>query len=88
MAKIPETFKFGGSPKLSPEKLLEIMELMYRDLAIAINKKPDIYQRTTDGQASDSFLSNGDININTNTRKVEIITSRPTAATVGWTTLS
>lgn len=88
MAKIAETYSAGATENLTVEQLYLIMLDMYRDLAIAINRKPDVYFRTTDGQSTDSFLSNGDLNVNENTNKVEMLTNRPTANTVGWTTLS
>ena len=70
MAKVPETYDVGDSENISPERLLRIMQDMYKDLAIQLNKKPDLYQRSTDGLVTDTFLSNGDININTTTKKV------------------
>lgn len=86
MAKVPEYYNIGNRDNLTIERLLEILEDMYKQLAIAVNKKPDLYQRTTDGQASDTFLSNGDININENTQKVEMLVDR-TSTTVTWKTL-
>ena len=88
MAKISETFAIGDRSDLTPEKLLELLELMYSDLAEAINKKPDVYERTTDGQTTDTFLANGDININTSTLKVEMLTRHVNPTTVTWTQLS
>lgn len=88
MAKVPEYYNVGDRTQMTVEKLLVIVEDMYRDLAIALNRKPDVYERNTDGQSSDTFLSNGDININRLTDKVEMITNHPTAATVTWTQLS
>tara|TARA_R110002126_G_scaffold3502_8_gene20038 strand:- start:1260 stop:1544 length:285 start_codon:yes stop_codon:yes gene_type:complete len=77
MPKISETFSVGDRSNLTVEKLLELLETSYTDLAIAINKKPDCYQRASDGLITDTFLSNGDININTSTHKVEVLTSHP-----------
>ena len=77
MAKIPEFFQVGDRSQMTVEKLLVIVETMYRDLAIAVNRKPDVYERTTDGQTGDTFLSNGDLNINSLTNKVEMITNHP-----------
>lgn len=88
MPKISETFNVGDRSNISPERLLLLLEEMYRDLAISVNRKPDIVQRTTDGLVSDTFLSNGDININLSTNKVEMLTNHPTATTVSWTQLS
>lgn len=88
MAKIPEYLNVGANRELSTDELLRIIEKMYIDIATNLNKKPDIYQRTNDGQTSDVFLSNGDLNININTLKVEMLTSHPTATTVTWTQLS
>jgi hypothetical protein len=86
MAKIPETYNIGSNEDITLERLLDIMLDMYRDIAIQLNKKPDLYQRTTDGQASDTFLSNGDLNLNTTTQKVEMLVDR-TATTVTWKAL-
>jgi hypothetical protein len=58
------------------------------DLAEAVNSKPDLYQRNTDGQVSDTFLAQGSININLSTNKVEMLTNHPTQTTVTWTQLS
>jgi len=88
MAKINEYFNVGDRAGINSERLLEILETMYKDLAIAVNRKPDVYTRTTDGLGTDSFLSNGDISINLNTNKVEMITNHPTSSSVTWTTLS
>ncbi len=85
MARIPETFNLGNIEDM--EELLRQLQEMYTQLAVAINQKPDVYQRTTDGNTNETFLANGDININLNTNKVEMITNH-TATTVVWTTLS
>jgi len=83
MAKIPEYYNAGTKNNLTTEELLEILLDMYRELSIQINKKPDLYIRDTDGQADDIKLSNGDININSSTQKVEMLVDR-TATTVTW----
>ena len=88
MAKVKEYYEVGDRENITPEQLLRIIEDMYRDLAIALNKKPDIYQRSTDGLTSDTFLNNGDININTSTLKVEMLTEHSSSTAVVWTTLS
>lgn len=89
MSRLPETFNFGlQNEELTLEALLLILERMYIDLAIAINTKPDIIQRDTDGQPGDTFLSQGTVNINLITDKVEMLTNHPTQTTVTWTQLS
>lgn len=88
MARIPESFNFGDRQKLSVEDLLVVLERMYVDLATAINSKPDLYQRTNDGQATDTFLAQGSININLNTNKVEMLTNHTSTTNVTWTKLS
>jgi hypothetical protein len=88
MARIPETFNTGDRSNLTVEGLLLLIERVYIDLAVAVNSKPDVYQRRTDGQTNETFLANGDFNINLNTNKVEMLTNHPTATTVTWTTLS
>lgn len=88
MARISETFDFGPMDDMSQEDLLLFLQQMYTQIAVAVNSKPDIYQRDTDGQTTDTFLSNGDININTTTLKVEMLTRHVDPTTVTWTTLS
>ncbi len=88
MAKIPETYLAGEISDLTIEQLYLIITDMYKDLATAINLKPDLFERDTDGLTTDIILSNGTININTITLKVEMLTAHPTANTVTWTTLS
>jgi len=88
MAKIPEYFNVGSREDLTPERLLILMEEMYKQLAVAVNQKPNVYERDTDGLTTDSFLSNGDLNINSSTNKVEMLTNRTSPSAVIWTTLS
>lgn len=90
MSKLPEYFNIGDQKDLDPESLLRLLERMYTTLAVAINKKPDVYQRDVDGQTTDTFLSNGDININLTNDKVEMLTNHPSATptVVTWTELS
>ena len=88
MAKINEYYSVGDRSKIDVEELLRIIEDMYKDLAIAINKKPDLYQRNKDGQTTDTNLNNGDLNINTNTQKVEMLTAHDSTSVVTWKTLS
>ncbi len=88
MASIPEYFDFGNRENMSIEELMVILERMYTDLAIAINQKPDLYQRNTDGQTSDVGLAQGSININLGTNKVEMLTNHTNPTTVVWTQLS
>ena len=88
MARLPETFNFGEKSDISPEKLYELLERMYMDLAEAINSKPDLYQRETDGQTTDTFLAQGSININLLTDKVEMLTNHTSATAVTWKQLS
>lgn len=88
MAKLPESYSVGDQDNLTIPKLLNVIEDMYRDLAIAINRKPDIITRETDGDTSETFLSNGDININLSSDKVEMVTNHVDTSTVTWTQLS
>lgn len=88
MPKIAETFSLPKSGDLSQEELLNLIETLYRDLAIAINRKPDIITRNTDGVATETFLSNGDININLTTDKVEMVTNHTSSTNITWTQLS
>ena len=93
MARIAETFNFGDRSDISTERLFELLDRMYIDLAEAINSKPDLYQRTvngvpTDGDPSDTFLAQGSININTTTNKVEMLTNHVSPTVVTWTQLS
>ena len=88
MPKIPEYYQIGDRKNITLERLLVILEDMYTDLARAVNLKPDIIERDIDGIGDEVFLSNGDININLTTDKVEMLTNHPTTTTVTWTTLS
>lgn len=88
MARLPEYFNIGDQGDLDVEKLMDVLQRMYTDLAVALNSKPDLVQRTVDGQVNDTFLAQGTININLSTNKVQMLTNHPTQATVTWTTLS
>ena len=88
MAKVPEYYSVGDRSNMTVERLLVIIEDVYRDLAIALNKKPDVYQRTTDGLTTDVFLNNGDLNINTTTLKVEVLAEHTSTTAVVWKQLS
>lgn len=95
MARLPNTFNFGDVENDKIEDLMLRLEEMYTLIATAVNSKPDLYQRSDDGvpgagdgQVGDTFLSQGSININLSTNKVEMLTNHPTATTVTWTTLS
>lgn len=88
MASIPEYFNIGDKDNLDSEKLLEILQRMYTDLAVAINAKPDLVQRNVDGQTTDTFLAQGTININLLTDKVEMLTNHVNPTTVTWKQLS
>ena len=92
MVKIPETYNVGDRDNITQERLLELLEDMYTQLAVAINQKPAIYTRNVSGtptaaSAADDFVSIGDINIKTDTGDVEIATQHDTSSTVVWTTL-
>jgi len=88
VVRIPSTFNFGDTENITMEELLIKLQRMYFDLAEAVNSKPDLYQRDTDGQTTDTFLAQGSININLTTDKVEMLTNHPTQTSVTWTQLS
>ena len=88
MARLPDHFNFGEEDSMTVEELVIKLQRMYMDLAEAVNSKPDLYQRTTDGQVADTFLAQGSININLSTNKVEMLTNHISPSTVVWTTLS
>lgn len=88
MANIPTSFNFGDTNDITIEELVVKLQRMYYDLAESINGKPDLYVRESDGQSNDVFLSDGSININTNTNKVEMLTKHNSTTNVTWTTLS
>ena len=88
MVRIPSTFNFGDTENITMEELLIKLQRMYFDLAEAVNSKPDLYQRDTVGQTTDTFLAQGSININLTTDKVEMLTNHPTQTSVTWTQLS
>ena len=88
MAQVQPSLNVGDRTKMTLETLLILLEKAYKDLAEAVNSKPDIYERTTDGQTSDVFLSQGTLNINSTTNKVEMLTAHTSANTVTWKQLS
>ena len=88
MAKIASTFNVGNRENITPERLLELIEEMYKNLAEAVNGKPDFIERSTDGQTDDTFLSQGSLNLNSTTKKVEMLSEHTSATAVTWTTLS
>ena len=87
VGRLADTFDFGDKEQ-DIEQLMLRLNRMYTDIATSVNSKPDLYQRQVDGQAGDIFLSQGSININLATNKVEMLTQHDTATTVIWTTLS
>ena len=88
MGRIPSDFNFGDTKDLTMEELVIKLKRMYFDIASALNQKPDLYQRDTDGQTTDVFLAQGSVNINLITDKVEMLTNHINPTTVTWTTLS
>ena len=88
MARISETFDFGDVTVDNLEEFVLRLSQAYTDLAVAVNSKPDLYEREVDGQTSDTFLAQGSININLLTDKVEMLTNHTSATTVTWKTLS
>ena len=87
MAKLSETYQAGSTDNLSIEQLYLIILDMYKDLAVAMNRKPDVVKRESDGLTTDVLLAIGTLNLNTTTQKVEMLTAHPTTTTVTWTTL-
>lgn len=91
MPKIQERFNVGDKDNITNERLLLLMEEMYMNLAIAINRKPDVIFRNpaSDGVSGpippgDTFLSDGDINVNINTHKIEMLVEHVDTTTVTW----
>jgi hypothetical protein len=84
MARIQNDFDFGDPRNMNFEKLLLRLEEMYRDIAEALNKKPEVYVRAENGQTTDTFLNIGDININSSTNKIEMLVAHPTQTAVTW----
>ena len=88
MAKLQEYYDVGDRRQMTVDRLLLVVEDVYKQLAAALNQKPDVFQRSTDGLTTDTFLSNGDMNINTSTLKIEMLAEHSTISTVVWKTLS
>lgn len=88
MAKLPNHFNIGNRKDLTTEDLLLIIERVYEDLAFQVNRKPDLYERDTNGLPTDVALSNGSININTTDGTVQMLTSHNTSTSVTWKTLT
>ena len=88
MAKIRETINFGNKEDLPLDLIAKEFEKAHKDLAIAVNGKPDLVVRDVAGSNTENFLSDGTINIDTTGPTVEIITSRSASgATVTWTAI-
>ena len=87
MAKISDTYNFGDE-NLPHSDFIRRLERMYIDLAEAINAKPDLIERSEDGQTDEVFLTQGTININTSSDKIEILSNHVDPTTVTWVTLS
>ena len=88
MPKIAETFYFGDIEKMDASELAKRLSEMYEILSIAINKRVEVVERTTNGQPTDYSYSNGTVNINNSTNKVEMLTNHDTATTVIWSALN
>ncbi len=94
MGRVIETFTYGTQDDLTLESLLVLLERAYIDLARAVNTKPDVYERATDGLTTDVGLANGSININTSTLKIEMLAKHNDPAgpglppTVTWVQIS
>ena len=88
VAKIATSITFGDRENLDVNRLLDFVEKMYVDLADAVNAKPNLIERATDGQSTETFLTNGTINLNTATDKVEMLTNHTSGSAVTWTQLS
>lgn len=84
MEKIPENYQLGSVESMSIDDIIAAITDMYTKLAIAVNKKTDFYERTTDGQTDDYSYSNGSINLNTTTNKTEILVKHNNDSTVTW----
>lgn len=87
MVKIKERFEFGNPEDMDQVQLIEQLKIMYTDLAQAINSKPSVFIRATNGVATDTFLSDGDININSTSNLVQMVTNHTSTTNVTWTTL-
>jgi len=87
MAKIPEYYNVGDKSDITLDRLLVILEDIYKDLAVAINKKPDFFVRDVDGQAGDTNLPLGSINVNSSgaITKIEMLTEHQSTSAVTWT---
>lgn len=88
MAKIPEYLQIGDRTTLTVEELLRIVEQLYTDISIQLNRKVDLVERDVDGQTTDVFLDQGTVNINLATNKVEMLTNHTSTTSVTWTTIS
>ncbi len=91
MTKIKEEFPIGNVDEMDVKELARVLQEMYRDLAVEVNKKPSIITRFDsagtgiDGQTTDNFPSIGDINVNQTTDTVEVLTRLTNPQTVVWT---
>lgn len=86
MPKIAEEYPFGDPRTMSLEELANTLKEMYRDLAIAINKKPDVYFDDADAPTDAVYLSDGDLWVNQDSgnEKVQILERHDSTSAVTW----
>ena len=87
MGRLSENYELGSNDDLTQEELFSRIQEMYTQLARAINQKADLVVRDVDGVATDVFLSEGTININTTTDNVQILTNHTSTTNVTWTNI-
>ena len=85
MAKIPESLNIGDPSKLTTEDLLNIITDLYKEIAVNLNKKIEVYERDA-GLPSDTLLAVGTVNINTDTQTVQMLVKK-VPGTATWKTL-
>lgn len=89
MPKVKDRLIIGDKSQITVEKLLEIIEDLYSELARAINSGPSIYvQEATDANATYTFASIGDIHIRKDSATIKMCTDHTDSVTVQWTTIS
>lgn len=84
MSKLQTDYIISNKENLDIKDILDILQDMYKKIVRELNKKPDIIIKDSDGSVSDAFLSDGDININSDTEKVEILIAHDSQKTVKW----
>ena len=90
MTKIPAKLRLGKELEGDSKDIMKIMDETYLDIAPSVNRKPDLYIRTTDPTSADWQFDIGTFIFNITTPKLHILRSvdnTTTPPTATWTVI-